>query len=243
MNRFMTNLKRKAAKSVKKIVLPESDSSLILKAAEQVQAEGFAKIILLGRPQFILEQSADFQIDLDGIEIIDPATYPMVDTFAQSYVDMGKEKGTEISLEEARKLISTNPLYFGSFLVKFDIADGMVAGSTYTAHDVIQAALRVIGTQPGVSTVSSSVIMITDSPQFGDDGVFILGDCSVVIDPNPTQLADIAVNCVERARRTAKILDPKVALLSYSTKGSGQGGTCCQYPGSIGSAPRPQRRF
>lgn len=123
MNRFMTNLKRKAAKSVKKIVLPESDSSLILKAAEQVQAEGFAKIILLGRPQFILEQSADFQIDLDGIEIIDPATYPMVDTFAQSYVDMGKEKGTEISLEEARKLISTNPLYFGSFLVKFDIAD------------------------------------------------------------------------------------------------------------------------
>lgn len=223
MNRFMTNLKRKAAKSVKKIVLPESDSSLILKAAEQVQAEGFAKIILLGRPQFILEQSADFQIDLDGIEIIDPATYPMVDTFAQSYVDMGKEKGTEISLEEARKLISTNPLYFGSFLVKFDIADGMVAGSTYTAHDVIQAALRVIGTQPGVSTVSSSVIMITDSPQFGDDGVFILGDCSVVIDPNPTQLADIAVNCVERARRTAKILDPKVALLSYSTKGSGQG--------------------
>lgn len=170
-----------------------------------------------------MEQSADFQIDLDGIEIIDPATYPMVDTFAQSYVDMGKEKGTEISLEEARKLISTNPLYFGSFLVKFDIADGMVAGSTYTAHDVIQAALRVIGTQPGVSTVSSSVIMITDSPQFGDDGVFILGDCSVVIDPNPTQLADIAVNCVERARRTAKILDPKVALLSYSTKGSGQG--------------------
>ena len=223
MNRFVANLKRKAAKSIKKIVLPESDSSLILKAAEQVQAEGFAKIILLGRPQFILEQSADFQIDLDGIEIIDPATYPMLDKFAASYVEMQKEHDVTVSLAEARNMIAANPLYFGCFLVKFDIADGMVAGSSDTAHDVIQAALRIIGTSPGVSTVSSSVIMITETPEFGDDGVFVLGDCSVVIEPTPAQLADIAVNCVERARRTAKILEPKVALLSYSTKGSGQG--------------------
>ena len=114
-------------------------------------------------------------------------------------------------------------IFFAACLVAFDIADGMVAGAVATSSEVIRAALQVIGPHPGLSTVSSSFIMITDKPQFGDDGIFVIGDCSVVIEPTPQQLADIAVSCVERARRTAQTLDPKVAFLSYSTMGSGAG--------------------
>ena len=197
MSRFINNLKRRVAKEQKKIVLPESESRRVLQAAERVQAEGFARPILIGRPQSIVEVASEYQIDMDGIEIIDPETYPMMDKFCQYYAKRRAKKG--MRLEQARKVLSENYIFFAACLVAFDIADGMVAvnGETCT--------------------------MITDKPQFGDDGIFVVGDCSVVIEPTPQQLADIAVSCVERARRTAQMLDPKVAFLSYSTMGSGAG--------------------
>jgi NADP-reducing hydrogenase subunit HndD len=221
MSRFINNLKRRVAKEQKKIVLPESESRRVLQAAERVQAEGFARPILIGRPQSIVEVASEYQIDMDGIEIIDPETYPMMDKFCEYYAKRRAKKG--MGLEEARKILSENYIFFAACLVAFDIADGMVAGAVATSSEVIRAALQVIGPHPGLSTVSSSFIMITDKPQFGDDGIFVVGDCSVVIEPTPQQLADIAVSCVERARRTAQMLDPKVALLSYSTMGSGAG--------------------
>ena len=221
MSRFINNLKRRVAKEQKKIVLPESESRRVLQAAERVQAEGFARPILIGRPQSIVEVASEYQIDMDGIEIIDPETYPMMDKFCEYYAKRRAKKG--MTLEEARKVLSENYIFFAACLVAFDIADGMVAGAVATSSEVIRAALQVIGPHPGLSTVSSSFIMITDKPQFGDDGIFVVGDCSVVIEPTPQQLADIAVSCVERARRTAQMLDPKVALLSYSTMGSGAG--------------------
>ena len=221
MSRFINNLKRRVAKEQKKIVLPESDSRRILQAAERVQAEGFARPILIGRPQSIVEVASEYQIDMDGIEIIDPETYPMLDTFCRYYAKRRAKKGMTIS--EARDILLKDYIFFAACLVAFDIADGMVAGAVATSSEVIRAALQVIGPHPGLSTVSSSFIMITDKPQFGDDGIFVIGDCSVVIEPTPQQLADIAVSCVERARRTAQTLDPKVAFLSYSTMGSGAG--------------------
>lgn len=221
MSRFINNLKRRVAKEQKKIVLPESDSRRILQAAERVQAEGFARPILIGRPQSIVEVASEYQIDMDGIEIIDPETYPMLDTFCRYYAKRRAKKGMTVS--EARDILLKDYIFFAACLVAFDIADGMVAGAVATSSEVIRAALQVIGPHPGLSTVSSSFIMITDKPQFGDDGIFVIGDCSVVIEPTPQQLADIAVSCVERARRTAQTLDPKVAFLSYSTMGSGAG--------------------
>ena len=158
---------------------------------------------------------------MDGIEIIDPETYPMLDTFCRYYAKRRAKKGMTVS--EARDILLKDYIFFAACLVAFDIADGMVAGAVATSSEVIRAALQVIGPHPGLSTVSSSFIMITDKPQFGDDGIFVIGDCSVVIEPTPQQLADIAVSCVERARRTAQTLDPKVAFLSYSTMGSGAG--------------------
>uniref|UniRef100_UPI0040265621 phosphate acyltransferase n=1 Tax=Megasphaera sp. TaxID=2023260 RepID=UPI0040265621 len=217
MSRFINNLKRRVAKEQKKIVLPESESRRVLQAAERVQAEGFARPILIGRPRSIVEVASEYQIDMDGIEIIDPETYPMMDKFCQYYAKRRAKKG--MSLEEARKVLSENYIFFAACLVAFDIADGMVAGAVATSSEVIRAALQVIGPHPGLSTVSSSFIMITDKPQFGDAGIFVVGDCSVVIEPTPQQLAAIAVSCVERARRTAQLLAPIVAFLSSSPMG------------------------
>ncbi|OKY52370.1 phosphate acetyltransferase [Megasphaera cerevisiae] len=222
MSRFINNLKRRVSKDLKKIVLPESNSRRVLQAAERVQAEGFARPILVGKPQELVEVASECQIDLDGIEIIDPKTYPMIDEFSTYYAQRREKRG--MTVEQARQILLNNNNFFGACLVAFDIADGMVAGAVATSSEVIRAALQVIGTHPGTSTVSSSFIVITDKPQFGDDGIFVLGDASVVIEPTAQQLADIAVSCVERARRTVQTLDPKVALLSYSTMGSGNGG-------------------
>ena len=221
MSRFMNNLKRRVAKNMKKIVLPESDSRRILQAVEQIETEGFCKTVLVGRPQKLMEVAAKYQIDLDGVEIIDPETYPMLDEFAQYYAK--RRQKVHMTVQHAKEIIRHDKISFGACLVAFDIADGMVAGATVPSADLIRAALQIVGMHPGVSTVSSSFIMITDKPQFGDDGILVLGDASVVIEPDAHQLADIAVNCVQRARRTVQILDPKAALLSYSTLGSGAG--------------------
>mgnify|MGYP000565049591 CR=1 FL=1 len=215
MSRFINNLKRRVSKEQKKIVLPESESRRILQAAERVQAEGFARPILIGRPQNIVEVASEYQIDMDGIEIIDPETYPMLDTFCQYYAKRRAKKGMTVS--EAREVLLTNYIFFAACLVAFDIADGMVAGAVATVIGSHSCGSPSHRSSSGLSTVSSSFIMITDKPQFGDDGIFVIGDCSVVIEPTPQQLADIAVSCVERARRTAQTLDPKVAFLSYST--------------------------
>lgn len=218
MSRFMNNLKRRVSKKVKKIVLPESSSRRVLQAVEMVQSEEFARPILIGRPQYLFEKAAEYQIDLDGIEIIDPHTYPKLDEFSQYYA--GK---SHITVEAAKKKLLDDPIWFGACLVAFDIVDGMVAGITDPSADVLHASLQLIGVHPGVTTVSSSLIMVTEKQQYGDDGVFVIGDADVIIEPTAEQLADIAVHCVERARRTVQTLDPKVALLSYSTLGSGEG--------------------
>lgn len=221
MSRFIQSLKRRVAKNVQKIVLPESHSRRILKATERVHMEGFARPILIGKTQEIVEVASMYQIDLDGIDIIDPANYFMLEQFSEYYAKRREKKG--MTIDQARNVLLHNTAVFGACLVAFDFADGMVAGATMTSADVIRTALEVIGTHPGISTVSSSFIMITNKPQFGDDGIFVLGDASVVVRPTAQQLADIAENCVERARRTVQMLDPKVALLSYSTMGSGSG--------------------
>lgn len=219
MSRFMNNLKRRVSKKVQKIVLPESNSRRILQAVERIQSEEFAHPVLVGKPRELIEIASGYQIDLDGIEIIDPDTYPMLDKFCEYYA----EKETGMTAAQAKEILTHDYISFGACLVAFDIVNGMVAGATVPSSEVNHAVMTLIGPHPGVSTISSSFIMITDKQQFGDDGIFVIGDASVVTEPTADQLADIAVNCVERARRTVQTLDPKVALLSYSTMGSGNG--------------------
>ena len=218
MSRYITSLKQKAAKQPQRIVLPESDDIRILQAADRVLAEQLATPILLGKEGDIHELASRYQLDLEGAEVIYPKKYPALESLAQTYAD--KRKATGMTVEESRRFLLNHPLYFGAALVGAGEAAGMVAGIETPAPEVIRAAIQLVGTRNDIDTVSSSFIVVTDMMQFGHDGVFVVGDGDVIPDPDEYQLADIACNCVERARRTLHVVSPKVALLSYSTMGS-----------------------
>ncbi|MUP58907.1 phosphate acetyltransferase [uncultured Megasphaera sp.] len=221
--RFTEDLKARVAKAQKKIVLPETNSRRVLKAAERVLADGFAKIVLIGKLDKIKKDASKFQIDLTGVEVIDPETYYRMDELCEYFAERRKSKG--MTTEQAREIMVNNYTFFAAGLVALGDADGVVSGAATTSADVIRAGLQVIGPRPGNKTVSSAFILLTNTPQYGDNGILVLGDCGVIPNPTAEQLADIACICVQRARRTVQMLNPKVALLSYSTKGSGSGGT------------------
>lgn len=219
--RFTEDLKSRVAKAQKKIVLPETNSRRVLKAAERVLADGFAKIVLVGKLEQIKKDAAKFQIDLTGVEVVDPDTYYRMDELCAYFAKRREKKG--MTVEKAREIMRSNYTFFAAGLVALGEADGVVSGAATTSADVIRAGLQVVGPRPGNSTVSSAFILLTNTPQYGDNGILVLGDCGVIPNPTPEQLADIACICVERAQRTVQILNPKVAFLSYSTKGSGSG--------------------
>lgn len=144
-----------------------------------------------------------------------------MDELCAYFAKRREKKG--MTLEKAREIMLNNYTFFAAGLVALGEADGCVSGAATTSAEVIRAGLQVIGPRPGNKTVSSAFILLTNTPQYGDNGILVLGDCGVIPNPTSEQLADIACICVERARRTVQILNPKVAFLSYSTKGSGAG--------------------
>ena len=219
--RFTDDLKARVSKAQKKIVLPETNSRRVLKAAERVLADGFAKIVLVGKLEQIKKDAAKFQIDLTGVEVVDPETYYRMDELCAYFAKRREKKG--MTVEKAHEIMTTNYTFFAAGLVALGEADGVVSGAATTSADVIRAGLQVVGPRPGNKTVSSAFILLTNTPQYGDNGILVLGDCGVIPNPTAEQLADIACICVERARRTVQILNPKVAFISYSTKGSGAG--------------------
>ncbi len=218
---FTSDLKSRVHRAQKKIVLPESFSRRVLKAAERVLAEGFAKVVLIGELEKIKTDAAKYKIDLTGVEVIDPKEFPHLDEFCEKFAQKRAKKG--MTPEKAREIFMTDYTFFAAMLVNEGFADGVVSGAATTSADVIRAGLQVIGVRPGIKTVSSAFILITNTPQYGDNGILVLGDCGVVPNPTSEQLADIAEVCVERARTTVQMLNPRVAMLSYSTKGSGSG--------------------
>ncbi|MCL2063781.1 MAG: phosphate acetyltransferase [Candidatus Cloacimonetes bacterium] len=197
-------------------VLPESNDIRTLKAAEIIIKEGFSKIILLGKPEVIKKDAEANGLSLAGVEIIDPENYSKIKEFEDFFYEKRKSKG--LSIEESQKLVR-QPLFFGALLVQFKVANGMVAGAFNTTGDVLRAALQVIGVKEGLKTVSSSFIIVAPNFLGQGDKVFLFGDCAVVPDPTSEQLADIAVSTAE-TRRALLGDEPKVALLSFSTKGS-----------------------
>lgn len=199
------------------IVLPESFDDRTLKAAETIQNEKLAHVILVGNPDIVNAQAAKINVNLNGIDIVNPESYSRLQEFAQFFYEKRKSKG--ITPEQALEIAKT-PLFFGALLVQFKVVNGMVAGAANTTGDVLKAALQVIGVKAGLKTVSSSFIMVT--PNFmGEDKVFLFGDCAVVPNPTAEQLADIAMSTA--STRSALLGDePKVALLSFSSKGSAE---------------------
>lgn len=214
---IVKTFREKAAALKGSIVLPESQDERMLRAAEIIVKEGLSKIVLIGNADSVLENAKKINVDLSGCEIINPREYSRLNEFSQFFYDKRKSKG--VTEEQAMNAV-LDPLFFGALLVQFKVVNGMVAGAANTTGDVLRAALQVIGVKAGLKTVSSSFIMVT--PNFmGEDRVFLFGDCAVVPNPTAEQLADIAISTA--TTRSALIGDePKVALLSFSSKGSAE---------------------
>lgn len=210
----MDNIVQKAKANKKKIVLPEGTEPRTLKAAEIVLKEGIADLVLLGKEEEIREKAKG--LDISKAEIVDPEKSPNLERYAKEYYELRKNKG--MTEEEAERLMR-DPMYYGCMMVKLGDVDGMVSGAIHATADVFRPAFQIIKTAPNVKVVSSAFIMEVPECKYGSDGVFIFADCA--INPNPTaeELAAIAIASAHTAKVLAGI-EPKVAMLSFSTKGS-----------------------
>ena len=208
------------AKSNKKtIVLPEGTEDRTLVAVQEIQKQGFAYPVLIGNEDEINEKAKSLDVDLSGVKIIDPEKSDRLEAYVEAFYELRKKKG--MTMEKADKIVR-DPLYFATMMVKLDDADGMVSGAVHTTGDLLRPGLQIIKTAPGVSCVSSFFIMLVPGSKYGENGLLLFSDCAVNPNPNEDQLAAIAIATAETAKNLCK-MEPKVAMLSFSTMGSADG--------------------
>lgn len=200
-----------------RIVLPEGTEERTLKAANQILTDEVADLILLGNPVEIAAMAQKFGLgNIGKAQIIDPENHPKQEAYAQLLCELRKKKG--MTIEEARELVK-NPLYLGCLIIKSGDADGQLAGARNTTGDVLRPALQIIKTSPGITCVSGAMLLLTHAPECGQNGVLVMGDVAVTPMPDANQLAQIAV-CTARTAQAVAGITPRVAMLSFSTKGS-----------------------
>lgn len=208
----------RAKSNKQRIVLPEATEERTLRAADKVLAEGVANIILIGNPAEINSLAEKWGLkNIDKATIIDPENNPKSEEYATLLAELRKKKG--MTIEQARELVK-DPLYLGCMIIKTGDADGQISGALSTTGETLRPALQIIKCAPGITCVSGAMLLITKEPQYGENGVLVVGDVAVTPMPDAHQLAQIAVCTAQTAKSVAGFAEPRVAMLSFSTKGS-----------------------
>ena len=214
----MKRIYQNAQKYQKRIVLPEGMELRTLSAVEIILNQKLAQIILLGNPEEINRAANEIGVNISGATIVDPKTDPRRESYATLMLEIRKGKG--LTREAALELLN-DPLYFAPLMIKSGDADGELAGAINATGDVLRPAFQYIKTLPGVSVVSGAFLMFLNDPHFGHDGILVFADCAVLPEPDERQLAEIAVTTAKTAKAIVGV-DPRVAMLSFSTMGSAQ---------------------
>lgn len=214
---MIDEIRSKAKRNVKTIVLPEGDEERTLLAAAKMQQESIVRPILLGDPDRILSAAKIAGAKINDVPVIDPTHSPQAEAYANMLYELRKEKG--VTKAQAKALVQ-DPMYYGMMMVKEGAADGLVSGAEHTTGDMLRPALQIIKTAPGVKVVSSAYLMEFSNRQIGENGLLLFSDCVVLPCPTAEELAHIAISTAGTAKTLCDIPVPRVALLSFSTKGS-----------------------
>ncbi|MBD3307828.1 phosphate acetyltransferase [candidate division KSB3 bacterium] len=215
---LIAEIRKKAAATKRQIVLPEGEERRTILAAEDILDHDFAIPVMLGDETAITKIATDLGVNSMAFQIINPETSETLEDYAATYQEIRAQKGKPVSSEEALQIIK-NPLYYGAMMVRQGDVAGSVAGAVNSTGSVVTAAARVIGTRPDIKSASSFFLMILKDETFGHQGILFYADCGLIPNPNPQTLAEIAITTAASARRIVD-LEPKIAMLSFSSKGS-----------------------
>ncbi|MBP1918552.1 phosphate acetyltransferase [Youngiibacter multivorans] len=213
---FMSSMKEMAKSDIQRIVLPEGEEERNLTAAATINAEKIAEVILVGNEEVIREKAGKLGLNIEGIEIQDPSKSEKTAEYVKEFYELRKSKGVT---EEIAAKTMLDPMYFGTMMVKKDDAQGMVSGAIHTTGDLLRPGLQIVKTAPGISVVSSFFVMLLEDESYGKEGMMLFADCAVNPNPNEDELAAIAISTADTAKKLCG-MDPKVAMLSFSTMGS-----------------------
>lgn len=214
---FLGKVRKKALAANSRIVLPEAHDERVLRATAEILKERLARPILIGNPEKIALDAKAYEISIEGAHVVDPKNFSRIDEYAAKLAEMRAKKG--MTFDQAKEKLISDRDFLGAMLVKMGDADGMVSGATAPTANILRAGIQVIGTKPGVKTVSSVFVMELTQKKDLFGSVLLFGDCSVIPKPTSEQLADIATSAAETAVSIAGI-NPRVALMTFSTKGS-----------------------
>jgi phosphate acetyltransferase len=215
---LVDQIKAKARDNVQSIVLPEGYDDRMVQAAGQIVADKLANVFLLGNPETLQAKAAELGASLEGVTLVDPKSSDLLEGYIDELVELRKKKG--LTREQAESMLTADDnLFFGCMMVRRGDAGGAVAGAYNTTGSVLRAAFQVIGTAPGIKTVSSLFLMITKTPEFGENGTLCFADCAVNPNPDSQALAEIAVTTATSCKAFLGV-DARVAMLNFSTKGS-----------------------